>query len=106
MEQYDRAIADFEVGDYGELTPDPYEKRLTARNRLKAAAARRSLSLTFQRGRGEMLRFKVDTVGAQARPKRVRRERDYQDEPTPVVPSLNASTSMKKRVGRPKKQPA
>jgi hypothetical protein len=52
-EHYDRAIAEFEVGDYGELTPDPGETRLTSRNRLKAAASRRGLSLNFRRGRGE-----------------------------------------------------
>jgi hypothetical protein len=103
-ERYDRAIADFEVGDYGELTPDDGENRLTSRNRLKAAASRRGLSVTFLRNRGEAMRFKVDTGRSQAKPKRVRRERDYQ-KPTPVVPSLNIPPT-KKRGGRPKKQPA
>ena len=59
-EQYDGALVGFEVGDYGELTPNPDEKRLTARNRLKAAASRRGLSLTFLRTTGEAMRFKVN----------------------------------------------
>lgn len=108
-EEYDRLIADFDVGDLGELTPDHDEKRLTARNRLKAAASRRGLSVTFLRTSGETMRFKVDSGnggGGQAKQKRVRRERDYQDQPTPVVPSLNAAPPAKKRGGRPKKQPA
>lgn len=58
-EQYDAVLAGFEVGDYGELLPDADEKRLTARNRLKAAASRRGLSLTFLRTTGEAVRFKV-----------------------------------------------
>jgi hypothetical protein len=105
-ERYDRAVADFEAGDYGELTPDDGENRLTSRNRLKAAASRRGLSLTFIPTRGETMRFKVDTGGVKARQKQVRRERDYQDQPTPVVPALNRTTPMKKRGGRPRKQPA
>jgi hypothetical protein len=102
-ERYDRAIAEFDVGDYGELTPDRDERSLTSRNRLKAAASRRGLSVTFLRTRGEAMRFKMDTGGTQAKPKRVRRERDFQDEPTPVVPSLNIPPPTKKRGGRPKK---
>ncbi len=76
-EQYDRAVADFDVGDYGELTPDRDEKRLTAQNRLRAALSRRGLSVSFLPTRVDAIRFKVE---AKARPKRVRRERDYQDE--------------------------
>ena len=63
-EQYDQVLADFAVGDYGELTPDPDEKRLTARNRLKAAASRRGVALTFLRTSGEEIRFKVAEASA------------------------------------------
>jgi hypothetical protein len=105
-EEYDRIIADFNVGDYGELTLDAGENRLTARNRLKAAAKRKGIPLTFLRTRGEEIRFKVAEQNGNgrpsARPQEVHRERDYQDEPTPVVPSLNAEPP-KKRGGRPKK---
>jgi hypothetical protein len=105
-EEYDRIIADFQAGDYGELTLDANENRLTARNRLKAAAKRKGIPLTFLRTRGEEIRFKVAEQNGNghtsARPQAVRRERDYQDEPTPVVPSLNAQPP-KKRGGRPKK---
>jgi hypothetical protein len=45
--------------DYGEAELDEGEKRLRVRNRFKAAAARRGLELTFQRTRGNVLRFKV-----------------------------------------------
>lgn len=69
-ERYDQVIAEFEQGDYGELIPDFGEKRLTARNRLKAAAARRVLSLHFRRGRGEVMRFKVEVVNRAAKPVR------------------------------------
>ncbi len=99
-EQYDRAVAGFEVGDYGELTPDRDEKRLTAQGRLRAALSRRGLYVAFLPTRGDAIRFKVE---AQARPKRVRRERDYQDEPTPVVASLNAPAPAAKKTGRTKK---
>jgi len=40
-EQYDRFLADFAVGEYGEAELDPDDKRLTVRNRLKAAARAR-----------------------------------------------------------------
>ena len=45
------------------VNPDPDENRLTSRNRLKAAASRRGLSLTFLRTTGQTMRFKVDTGG-------------------------------------------
>jgi hypothetical protein len=101
-EQYDQFLADFSVGDYGEVTPDTTENRLTVRNRLKAAARRRELSLTFMRTRGFEMRFKVEQGSAEALTKRkpIRRSRDVQ-EPTPVVPSLNQAP-IKKKPGRPK----
>ena len=58
-EQYDRFLADYHVGDYGEADLEPGEKRMTVRNRLKAAAARRGLTLEFRRMTGDTLRFRV-----------------------------------------------
>jgi hypothetical protein len=58
-EEYDRYLADYEVGEYGEADLAPEENRLTVRNRLKAAAARRGVSLEFRRTSGDLLRFKV-----------------------------------------------
>ena len=101
-ELYDRLFADFGPGDYGELMHDHDEKRLTATNRLKAAAKRRGLSVSLLRTSGETIRFKVEEKGDQHKLKRVRRERDYQEHPTPIVPALN-TPAPKKRGGRPKK---
>jgi hypothetical protein len=101
-EQYDTALADFEIGDYGELISDPDEKRLTARNRLKAAASRRGVSLTFLRTTGDVMRFKVSAgdgyVGEQ--PELV--EPEPEPEPVPV----SSETPPKRRGGRPRKASA
>lgn len=60
--EYDRYLANFAPGEYGEVTLDPSDKRLTVRNRFKAAASRHAppLALTFQRTRGDVLRFHVE----------------------------------------------
>jgi len=58
-EEYDSFLSDYDVGDYGEADLDADENRLTVRNRLKAAAQRRSLALDFKRTTGYLLRFKV-----------------------------------------------
>jgi hypothetical protein len=58
-EQYDAFLADYGPGDYGEAELDEDENRLTVRNRFKAAAARRGLSLIFPRTNGNLLRFQV-----------------------------------------------
>jgi hypothetical protein len=104
-EEYDRILGDFNVGEYGEVLPEAGENRLTVRNRLKAAAKRKNVALAFLRTRGQDIRFKVEEPNGnghtQPRGRAVRRERDVQ-EPTPVVPSLNAPPA-KKRGGRPKK---
>jgi hypothetical protein len=62
--EYDRLLADFSPGDYGEATLHDDEKRLTVRNRLKAAASRHDppLAIAFQRTRGETLRFSVEAA--------------------------------------------
>src|SRR6185436_3464251 len=58
-EQYDGFLSEFAVGEYGEAQLDEDEKRLTVRNRLKAAAARRGVSIDFQRTQGDILRFQI-----------------------------------------------
>ena len=104
-EQYDRALAGFEAGDYGEIIPDPDEKRLTARNRLKAAGQRRSLTLTFILTRGDAMRFKVGANDGQVRPKAVRRMSELQPEPEPEPEPVASDTppTTKRGPGRPKK---
>lgn len=58
-EEYDSFLGDYGVGDYGEADLSDDEKRLTVRNRLKAAARRRGLSVDFKRTQGSILRFKI-----------------------------------------------
>jgi hypothetical protein len=65
-EQYDAFLADYQAGEYGEAELEENEKRLTVRNRFKAAAARRGIALAFQRTTGNMLRFKVGPMLAAA----------------------------------------
>ena len=67
--EYDAFLRDFGPGDYGEAVLEPNEKRLTVRNRLKAAAARHvpPLQLFFPRTRdSEIVRFKVAAVDGAA----------------------------------------
>lgn len=58
-ELYDQIMQEYNEGDYGEAELEPNENRITVRNRLKAAAARRGLALEFKRTKGDILRFKV-----------------------------------------------
>jgi hypothetical protein len=67
-EEYDIFVRDYEVGDYGEAELNSEEKRLTVRNRLKAAAKRRGLSIDFKRTQGNVLRFKVGPAQEEAPP--------------------------------------
>lgn len=83
--EYDGYLADFSPNDYGEATVDEGESKLTVRNRLRAAAGRRGLKMTFLRTSGPMVRFKVEEDdGAQtmgdlaepaAKPKRGRQKK-------------------------------
>ena len=57
--QYDAILSDYAAGEYGEATLEPNEKRLTVRNRLRAAAIRRGLEIDFRRTSGDFLRFRV-----------------------------------------------
>jgi hypothetical protein len=87
-EQYDEFLSEYQAGDYGEAELEPDEKRLTVRNRLKAAANRRNLSLQFNRTTGNTLRFKV-TVASNTN--------SYTDI------SGNDGAVTKRRSGRPRK---
>ncbi|MBK9940299.1 MAG: hypothetical protein IPP13_01570 [Kouleothrix sp.] len=58
-EQYDEILGEYAEGDYGEATLEPGENRLTIRNRLKAAARRRGLSIDFRRTKEDLLRFQI-----------------------------------------------
>src|SRR5258707_10745302 len=91
-EQYDQFLGDYEVGDYGEAELDADEKRLTVRNRLKAAAGRRGLHLLFNRTTGDIVRFKVALGNG---PVAVRK-------PAPA-PVASDTPPAKRRGGRPRK---
>ncbi len=58
-EQFDAILAPFNVNEYGEVALEPEDKRITVRNRLRAAAERRGLQLRFVRTRGDVMRFQV-----------------------------------------------
>ena len=91
-EEYDAILSDYEVGDYGEASLEPDENRLTVRNRLKAAASRRSVGIDFRRTSGELLRFKI--------------VEQSDSSPAPVEPPVVASeppAAPKRKGGRPKK---
>jgi hypothetical protein len=90
-EQYDQFLADFGTGDYGEAVLEPNEKRLTIRNRLKAAAARHGVDLHFMRTTGDMMRFKV-----------ISRDGQTAEQPAPAVEPESvpvASTRRRRRRG-------
>jgi hypothetical protein len=89
-EEYNRYLADYEVGDYGEAELSDGENRLTVRNRFKAAAGRRGLTLDFKRTKGNTLRFKIVSSDGQGR-----------EQPEAVPTPAPA----KRKGGRPKKQP-
>jgi len=67
-EQYDRLLEDFAIGEYGEAALDADEQRLTVRNRLKAAATRRGVTLDLKRTSGPFIRFKVSQATDRLRP--------------------------------------
>ena len=94
-EQYDRFLAGYDVGDYGEAQVHEDEKRLTVRNRFKAAAERRGLALRFIRTTGDSMRFQLVSGDDQraARPK-------AQAASTPVA---SDTSTTKRGPGRPKK---
>jgi len=107
-EQYDGFLADFAVGDYGDVLPDEGESRLTVRNRLKAAAKRRGVELTFIRTSGDAMRFRVETNGngaASAEEAPEPAPEPAQEVEEPPVSSDVPPTPPKRRGGRPRKNP-
>lgn len=92
-EQYDRFIAEYEVGDYGEAQIAGDEKRLTVRNRFKAAADRRGVALRFIRTTGDTMRFKVIARSDQA----------GRSKQNGVAASSSNAAGAKRGPGRPKK---
>jgi hypothetical protein len=97
-EQYDRFLADYEAGDYGEAIIDEGEKRLTVRNRFKAAAGRRSIDLHFLRTTGDVIRFRVVSVDGNGAI-----ETAPEPEPEPELTPVASDVPLKRKGGRPKK---
>jgi hypothetical protein len=58
----DQLIADMSAGDWATVTPDEGETKPTTRNRLKAASARRGLSIVFQRTRDLTVVFHLEQI--------------------------------------------
>ena len=92
-EEYDRFLADYEVGDYGEAELEADEKRLTVRNRLKAAAGRRGIGVDFKRTQGSIIRFKMIEPASNGASKAPRAAKAKTPPPPPA----------KKKGGRPRK---
>jgi len=89
-EQYDTILSDYAVGEYGEATLEPEENRLTVRNRMKAAAVRRNISIEFRRTSGDLIRFQIIEPSTRS--------------PAPAAPPVVSSEAPAKRKGgRPKK---
>jgi hypothetical protein len=98
--EYDAFLRDFAPGDYGEAALETGDKRLTVRNRLKAAAGRHDppLQLTFARTRAsDVVRFKVSQGEEQAPAAKPAA-------PAPVAAASVASDAPPaRRPGRPRK---
>lgn len=60
--EYDTMLGQFDIGDWGEVMVDTSEKRLTIRNRLQAAAERKTVKLRFFRTQGPVIRFEVQSL--------------------------------------------
>jgi hypothetical protein len=107
-EQYDAFLADYVVGDYGEATLDEGENRLTVRNRMKAAANRRGVSLEFRRTQGDLIRFKVVELGMGGESSNGSDPKHF---PVAIAeeaaaPPVSSEAPPKRRGGRPKKSTA
>jgi hypothetical protein len=103
-EQYDTFLFEYDVGDYGEAELEPDEKRLTVRNRFKAAAARRGVAIEFRRTTGDTLRFKL--VAGNGRSEGQTRSEAEPQEAAPASVSSDSPPAPAKKRGRPKKQTA
>lgn len=60
QQEYDQLIADVSVGQYATVTLAAEENKATTRNRLKGAAERRGLTITFRRTRDETVIFHLE----------------------------------------------
>lgn len=56
---YDSLVADFEVGEYGEIALGVDEKKPTVKKNITKAFTRRGLNLDWRRGKTDTLRFQV-----------------------------------------------
>jgi hypothetical protein len=107
-EQYDTFLADYDIGEYGEATLDEGENRLTVRNRMRAAANRRGVSLEFRRTQGDLIRFKVVELGMGGVSSNGSDPKHF---PVAIAeeaaaPPVSSEAPPKRRGGRPKKNPA
>jgi hypothetical protein len=91
-EQYDAFLSEYEVGDYGEAELDEDEKRLTVRNRLRAAAIRREVEIEFRRMHGDTIRFRIIAPGSRGAAAAV-----------PEIVSSEPPAPAKRKGGRPRK---
>lgn len=92
-EEYDRYLADYGAGDYGEAELGEEENRLTIRNRFKAAAERRGVQLTFLRAKGSVIRFKVaPTIAAAGVESGSTNGATHDGAPTQAVSSTSSSS--------------
>lgn len=120
--EYDLILSEYATGDYGVAELDPEEKRLTVRNRLKAAANRRNVGLEFRRTKGSHLRFrvvpapvtdapvaqsvvkaKVEATPASTAKSGRKPKSASETTPTPVVAVAAPESTAPKKKGRPKK---
>lgn len=109
-EQYDFFLEGYDIGDYGEAELEEDEKRITVRNRLKAAAERRDVALEFRRTKGDTLRFRVVASDGSTPPDdRLQEEEEDADTAIstaqPYIPTVNIEEHpvSPKRRGRRKK---
>jgi len=57
--EYDQLVAGYESGEYGEVTLNTGENKLTVRKHINAAFKRRDQAVTWNRAKGDTLRFRV-----------------------------------------------
>ena len=96
-EEYDTFLSEYTVGDYGEAELNAEEKRLTVRNRLKAAADRRGLDITFFRTRGSTIPFKIVAGAAKVAPK-------VTEIAIPAAPAVVEGKPIRKKPSPPRKR--
>jgi len=99
-QEYDAILSDYAAGEYGEAALEPDEKRLTVRNRLRAAAVRRGLGINFRRTNGDFIRFQVvEQAGGNGVPAAV-----PEAAATEVVAAA-VSSDLPPKVGKPRGRP-